>query len=31
MRVADRALLEEASCECYRIIRAEYDRLIGGA
>jgi CRP-like cAMP-binding protein len=29
MRIADRGLLEEASCECYRIIRAEYDRLVG--
>ena len=26
MRVVDRALLEEASCECYRIIRAEFGR-----
>jgi CRP-like cAMP-binding protein len=29
MRIVDRAALEEASCECYRIIRGEYDRMIG--
>jgi CRP-like cAMP-binding protein len=27
--VLDRAGLEAASCECYRVIRAEYDRLLG--
>jgi len=27
--IFDRAGLENASCECYRIIRAEYDRLLG--
>ena len=27
--ILDRAGLENASCECYRIIRAEYDRLLG--
>jgi CRP-like cAMP-binding protein len=29
MRVLDRAGLEEASCECYGIVRAEFDRLLG--
>src|SRR3954447_5942539 len=29
IRVLDRAGLEAASCECYRFIRAEYDRLLG--
>ena len=29
--VLDRAGLERASCECYRIIRSAYDRLLGGA
>ena len=29
MRIVDRALLEEAACECYRIVRAEYDELVG--
>jgi CRP-like cAMP-binding protein len=27
--VLDRAGLEAVSCECYRIVRAEYDRLLG--
>ena len=27
--VLDRAGLESASCECYRVIRDEYDRLLG--
>ena len=27
--VLDPALLEEASCECYGIVKAEYDRLLG--
>jgi CRP-like cAMP-binding protein len=30
MRVLDRERLEAASCECYGIIRREYDRLVGG-
>lgn len=30
MRVVNRAVLEAASCECYRVIRSEYERLIGG-
>lgn len=30
LRVADRAGLEAATCECYRVIRDEYERLIGG-
>lgn len=29
MRILDRAGLEAASCECYRIIRAEFIRLLG--
>jgi CRP-like cAMP-binding protein len=27
--IRDRERLEEASCECYRIVRDEYDRLLG--
>lgn len=27
--VLDRARLEDASCECYRVVRARYDRLLG--
>lgn len=30
IRVVDRARLEEASCECYGIIRFEQERLMGG-
>jgi hypothetical protein len=26
----DRAGLEATSCECYELIKAEFDRLIGG-
>jgi CRP-like cAMP-binding protein len=29
LRIVDRGGLEEASCECYRAIRSEYERLIG--
>jgi CRP-like cAMP-binding protein len=29
MRVLDRPGLERASCECYGIVRAEFDRLLG--
>jgi CRP-like cAMP-binding protein len=29
MRVLDRPGLEHASCECYDIVRAEFDRLLG--
>ena len=29
MTVVDRAGLVAAACECYRVIRAEYDRLLG--
>lgn len=29
--IADRAALEQATCECYRIVRAEYQRLLGRA
>lgn len=29
--VLDRAGLEAASCECYRVVRREYDRLLGPA
>ncbi len=28
--VIDRAGLEAASCECYRVVRDEFDRLLGG-
>jgi CRP-like cAMP-binding protein len=28
--VLDRLALEEASCECYGVVRREYDRLVGG-
>ena len=28
--VTDRAGLEEASCECYRVVRSEFDRLLFG-
>lgn len=27
--ILDRERLEEASCECYRIVKGEYDRLLG--
>jgi Mn-dependent DtxR family transcriptional regulator len=27
--ILDRPGLEAAACECYRIIKAEYDRLLG--
>jgi len=27
--VLDRAKLEERVCECYAVVRAEYDRLLG--
>ena len=27
--IVDRARLEAASCECYAIVRAEFDRLLG--
>jgi len=30
VRIADRAALERSSCECYRIIVNEYDRLLEG-
>ena len=29
--IVDRVALEAASCECYRIVKAEYDRLLGHA
>jgi CRP-like cAMP-binding protein len=29
--IIDRAALERASCECYGLIRAEYERLLGGS
>lgn len=29
IQIADREGLESASCECYRVIRSEYERLIG--
>ncbi|MGH6945090.1 MAG: Crp/Fnr family transcriptional regulator, partial [Geminicoccaceae bacterium] len=28
--IVDRAVLERTSCECYRIVKVEYDRLMGG-
>ena len=30
LRVVDAAGLERVSCECFRVIRDEYDRLLGG-
>ena len=30
IKVVDRARLEAASCECYRVVRAEHERLVGG-
>jgi CRP-like cAMP-binding protein len=30
MRILDGAALERSSCECYRVLRTEYDRLLGG-
>lgn len=30
IRIVDRAGLEAAACECYRIIRSEFDRLVEG-
>ena len=29
MTVVDRARLEEAACECYRLIRNRYEELLG--
>jgi Mn-dependent DtxR family transcriptional regulator len=29
LTIRDRERLEERSCECYRIIRGEFDRLLG--
>jgi len=29
--ILDRRLLERKSCECYRTIRQEYDRLLPGS
>ena len=29
MTILDRQALEDASCECYRIVRAEFSRLLG--
>ena len=26
--ILDRAALEEASCECYQVVKKEYDRLL---
>jgi hypothetical protein len=28
MRVVDRAGLEAATCECYRVVRQQFDRLL---
>jgi CRP-like cAMP-binding protein len=30
VRIVDRSGLEEAACECYRIIRSDFDRLLHG-
>jgi hypothetical protein len=30
IRVLDRQRLEAASCECYQIVQARYDRLLNG-
>jgi hypothetical protein len=29
MQIIDRGQLEEAACECYRMTKQEYDRLLG--
>jgi hypothetical protein len=29
MKILDRLGLEAASCECYRIVRHEFERLLG--
>jgi CRP-like cAMP-binding protein len=29
VHVLDRDLLEQSSCECYRVVRSEYERLLG--
>jgi Mn-dependent DtxR family transcriptional regulator len=29
LKILDRAGLEQASCECYQVIRDEFDRLLG--
>jgi CRP-like cAMP-binding protein len=31
IRILDRPGLEQAACECYRVVRAEFDRLLGKA
>jgi Crp-like helix-turn-helix domain len=31
IKVLDREALESASCECYGIVRKEYERLLGGS
>jgi Mn-dependent DtxR family transcriptional regulator len=31
IRVLDRVGLEAASCECYGVIKQQYDRLLGAA
>jgi Mn-dependent DtxR family transcriptional regulator len=31
VQITDRAGLERASCECYRAVQTEYDRLLGSA
>ena len=31
VRIVDRRALERASCECYGLIKAEYERLLGGS
>jgi hypothetical protein len=28
--VTDQAGLQQTSCECYRVVRAEQDRIMGG-
>ena len=29
VRIVDREGLESASCECYQVVRAEFERLVG--
>jgi len=30
IKIVNRKLLSEKSCECYHVIAGEYDRLVGG-
>jgi hypothetical protein len=31
MKILDREKLEEASCECYQVVRGHFERLLGTA